>query len=629
VIAATKFECFCSDPTETLVFAGNASGQICVVDIDEFVVKHEVQAHSGVVQAITCHRKAPYVAALSTDRHVSLWRYDESGNLFPVCQVNLRYIKPDNDTDVIPYVHSTSQAIGFHDQELRVVTRSANAGLLEINFGTDGKFQVLNCRRIHGDSDLITARYVRNSDAVLSGSINGEFVMSERGEPVRRWNVGLSNVHWIEHVEDDTYLLASDARCVARIGIATNDDVTIGERITRDDLEHVTFNHTSGRAFVGSFDRNVYEIDRVTCGSLRIAFQAPFKCRWVKTLERAPSIGIVQCRNGALYKVDVDSGEILATLRSTPTALWTCVTKPDGTMVFAGEGDTLLRYSRGGFDRVARTPRFAADTVYLAMTDDSYTKRAVRDPTSGRIFLARTSGHVYVVEDGGARLLGDMDSAVRDITVDPEGRFIYIVCEDGTARKLDAGSGASICSFRSPAGQPLWALSHNPDRHLLAVGERGGGLFMLDDGDFSIRFRGLDTARCKRIRWVDRDVLLYNYMDEIHRVDLMTGHRSRLIAGVGNTIEDFIWDEAREYLVFISYTQNLYLSDFTTGEVINWVPDQMDYSKGLAWIPRTNVGSYALDLVTFGRSGTAHHFRIHDEKILALGAMSNLRCEVR
>jgi hypothetical protein len=49
----------------------------------------------------------------------------------------------------------------------------------------------------------------------------------------------------------------------------------------------------------------------------------------------------------------------------------------------------------------------------------------------------------------------------------------------------------------------------------------------------------------------------------------------------------------------------------------------MDYSKGIAWLDSSvDPRLYPWDFITWGRSGAAHHFRIHDEKIMALGPLA-------
>ncbi|MDT7808081.1 MAG: hypothetical protein QOJ70_1894 [Acidobacteriota bacterium] len=623
MIAARKFESFCIDPGERWIFAGNISGQLSVIDIDEFRILHETQAHAGGIQAVAAHPQLPYVAALATDRSVSVWSYDEAGELRRICSIPLRNIKPVNDEDEVPYVQSTSQALGFHDSQRRIVTRSGNAGLVELEFTEDGAYSIVNCARIHRDADLISVRFAKNSDLVLSGSIDGEFVLSERGQLIRRWDVG-HNVHWAEHLSDTTYLLASDRRCVARVDINEPGTILIGESFTRDDLEHVTYNRSSGRAFVGSFDRTIYEIDTESCAPTRVAFEPPFKCRWVKTLERSPSTLLIQCRNGGLYKASVDTGACLGVIKQTPDALWTAINAPDGSLLLSGEGESLVRIEPQSCDPLSRAPVFSVGKSALGMRPDSYTKRMVRQASTGLLVLGRTNGDVVVVEDDEVKRVWNVGSAVRDLEVAPSRPDLFAACEDGHVYKLDLETGEVKLSFESTAGQPFWSLAYNPWSNALAVGERGGALSVLDADDFAVVTSGLKTSRTKRMKWADADTLLYNKQDELHKIDFRSGERAKHVGPVGNTIEDFIWDEERRYLVMISYTCNLLLCDYESGEVINEVPDQMDYSKGLIWIdPQRRLDAYPFDFITFGRSGSAHHFRIHDEKILALGPIRN------
>jgi outer membrane protein assembly factor BamB len=374
---------------------------------------------------------------------------------------------------------------------------------------------------------------------------------------------------------------------------------------------------------VGSFDRSIYEIDTETCMPTRVVFRPPFKCRWVKSLERSPSTLLVQCRNGALYKASSETGRCLAVIRQTPDALWTAVNAPDGNILITGDGDSLLRVRPCGVESASRAPVFAASRVPFDVTSGSYTKRMVLHQPTGRLVLGRTDGNVVTLGPSGAKRLANVGSAVRDLDVSRERNEAFGACEDGRVFKLDLDTGETLREFTSPANQPFWALTYNPQQNVLAVGERGGEMFVLDADDFSVLMSGIATSRMKRMKWVDADTLLFNKQDEVHRFNIKTGLREQLTAPAGNTIEDFIWDAERRYLVMISYTCNLLLCDLDTGELLSEVPDQMDYSKGLIWIdPHRRFDAYPLDFLTFGRSGCAHHFRIHDEKILALGPVT-------
>lgn len=626
MINARKFESFCIDPTERWMFAGNVSGQIAVIDIDRFAIVNEVQAHAGVIHAMAAHPRLPYVAALSSDGCVSIWRFDGKGGLWPLCIALTRDVIPSNDTVYIPYVESMSQPLAFHDAERRLVTRSGNGGLLELAFDDAGGVRVLSCVRLHRDYDTLTARYVKDSDLVLSGSRDGEVVLSHQGTVLRSWQFGDAGVHWAEHIAGATYLLADDRRFVVRLDISNEHDPVVGPVFTRDDLEHVTYNHTSGRAFVAGFDRNVYEIDPETCRPLGVVFPAPFKLRWVKTLEHAPSVMLVQCRNGGLYKVDVETGQCLAVIKETPDALWTAVATPEGEILIAGEGEFLLRIRVQSRDPISRSPIFRVERQPLDIRPGSYTKRMVRQPSTGYLILGRTNGDLIVGKGTEFPCLANMGSAVRDVAVHPDKPEIFIACEDGHAYALDLESGKVLHAFLSPRELtlPIWCLAYNPERDLLAFAERGGSLWVVSARDFRPVLELPDCYRPKRMKWVDADILLLNQTDKLYRLDLRAGERSLLVEDVGNTIEDFIWDARQQYLVLIYYNCGIVLCDFWTGMKLSVVPDQMDYSKGLIWVDTGGDPSlYPWDFLTFGRSGQAHHFRIHDQKVLALGPVGS------
>lgn len=616
-----KIESFCIDPTETVAFVGTLTGQIVAINIDDFKKLHVVTAHSGGIQAIVCHQSLPYVAALSTDRTVSVWSYKNGlkRELHRILRVSVRDLRPFNDHSYIPPVHSTSQALGFHDKEKRFVTRTGNAGVLEVAFSEDGSYDIITCVRLHHDSDLISARYAHDSDLLLTGSIDGSFVLSLNGSELSRWDIG-NNVHWAEFISGTTYLLASDRRCVVRLDISGSEDTVIGEAFTRDDLEHVTYNHKSRRAYVGSFDRRIYEIHTDTCVPIRTVFHAPFKCRWVKTLDRDPSLMLVQCRNGGLYKVDCENSKYLDEIKETRPALWTGVSLPTGDLLLSGEGPHCVTIKQGSpLPLDSWSNRFHQEKVQLDLSPDTYTKRMAFHHGSSMLILGRTNGDIVLVHDAAVVRTVNVSDAVRDLVVTPHRLECFAASEDGRVYRVDLETGTVSEVFRSE-DQPIWGLAYNVERDLLVAAERTGQSYILEvNNNFSVLHR-ISAARSKRLKWIDSNSLLYNKRDELFRFDLDSRSETQLIAGQGNTIEDFIWDEEKRYLVLIGYTCNVTLCDFSSGFALSCVPDQVDYSKGVLWLSSSRAGDgQELDFVTFGRSGSAHRFRIHDEKLLALG----------
>ena len=245
--------------------------------------------------------------------------------------------------------------------------------------------------------------------------------------------------------------MASDLRFVARIDIAEENAVLIGEQFTRDDLEHVTYNQRAARAFVGSFDRNIYEIDPERCCPTRIGFRAPFKCRWVKTLERSPATGLVQCRNGGLYKVNLDTGEQLAELKFTPDALWTAVSEADGTLAVMGEGNRMVRITPCCVDPMSRVVQFSTRLAQLRLMrllaalsgHDDDVEMAAFSPDSRRIATASRDRTIGIFRTDGTlqfRLHGH-GADVISVEWTAEGRELISSSDDGTVRRWCTASG--------------------------------------------------------------------------------------------------------------------------------------------------------------------------------------------
>ncbi|MEO7494852.1 MAG: hypothetical protein ABIT83_16065 [Massilia sp.] len=630
MLNARRYECFCIDPSEQWMYAGNTSGQISIIDIDAFEIVDEVQAHSGVMRAVVAHPNLPYIAAMATDRCVSIWRRGGDGRLAPICLTSYRDIPCSNEEAAAPPVISHSVALWFHDTERRLVVRTGNGGVVELAFDEAGQVDVIWSARLHADWDVQMVRYVPGTDLVLSAGRDGCLVLVDKGRELRRWQLKSAVAHWAEHVEGSVFLIASDTGRVAKVDINSHAEPVWGERFARDDMEYLTLNKTSGRVFATSFDRNVYEIDLATCECKGVAYEPGYKCIWAKSLERAPEILLVQSRNGGLYKADADTGRTLGVIKETPDALWSAINLPGGDLLAAGEGSDLTRLGLVGVSPISRKPEYIETKIRTDMRADSYTKRMVRQADTGVVVMGRTDGDIWIDAGYGPTRLLNVGSPVRDVAVMPDQPYMFAVTEDGRALKIDLDSGVILLTYQSP-GAPfplaLWAIAYNPARDLLAFAEFGRRLVLVSASDFSI-VEEVPCERAKRIRWVGPDQLLFGSGDEVHRFTLGTPAPVPLVTLMRNTVEDFIWDARKQYLVVISYQCTIALCDYNTGEKLDLVRDQMDYSKGLGWLDATSDARlYPWDFVTWGRSGTAHHFRIHDEKIVALGPLATVTTE--
>jgi len=626
MIAARKVKSFCIDPEERWAFAGTLSGQIWTIDIDRFEIVREVQAHAGGIIAIASHPTLPYIASVGMDRNVGIWRRSGDGRcdrLFDIC---IRDVKCENDVTDYEPIMSVAQAIGFHDTERRLVTRSGNAGVIELEFD-DQSWRIVRCMRYHGTDDVVTTRYLHGSDRVFSGSNAGRVAITEAGKIVQSWRFGHETVHWAEHLCGSEYLLASDTRCVIRLDVSGEKEPIVGPKFTRDDLEHVTYNRHSGRAFASSFDRNIYEVDVNTCEPIRVTYRTPFKCRWIKTLERDSSVMLVQCRNGSLYKADIDSGETRGAIRETPPALWTGIKDPRGRLIVTGEGDQLLLLRAAGADPISRVPRFEAETKTLPVASPhAYTKRMVRQDATNLLILGRTDGEILVGDDGDFRQLTSIPSPIRDLAVHETRAELFVAAENGHVYKIDLDDGTILLDYQSTQGEPVWSLAYNSHRDLLAIGEREGRLVLLSGADLSEVHDSITNRRPKRMKWLDADRLILGHSAQLFMLDGTDGWLQQpFVDHQGNTIEDFVWDPKRRYLVLLNYQRNAILCDMKTGTSLHFCPDQMDYTKGALWLDDGLDGSgYGYYFVTFGRSGSVHLFCVHDEKILPLGPVASI-----
>jgi len=614
-----KISSFAVDAREDLIFAGNMGGEVVAIDIDDFTIIDSLQAHTGAIEAVAAHPSLPYFAAMSMDHSVSVIHRTNGSSLELVDRFVFRDIQCDNDAVPVPYNYSLSQALTFHPTTKRLAVRSGNAGVLELDFSND-RLDVLHCTRFHREIDLVTLRYV-GEDGTLLSAAGGHAVMSKDGKELCSWNLGNFNLHWFEPLGDGEYLIACDELYVIRLDIKNRYSPQRGFRLTRDDLEHVTYNSTSKRAFAAGFDGTVYEIDPQSCDYKRVAWIAPYKMRWIKTLEREPDTLIAHCFNGGLYKVGLAAQRVNAQVKETPNAIWTCV-RVGKSLYFAGEGGVVRPVDLNGTERMTAGPVFDVRPPISKGNTNSitYTKRMVKG-VSG-LLLAEKDGRILELGQNGSRQVADLDEELRDLAAAPDQPVAFVCTERGKVLKIDTTNGDIIGAYQGQLKEPIWSLALHPQRNLLAFAERRGNLVVIDGETMRVVYSNSATSRPKRMKWCD-DTLIYVQTCELRKFDLATQEIVDYVDDCGNTIEDFIWDEARQYLVLIDYRTELVLCDFNTGAKLSIVPDQADFSKGLAWVNQPgSAGAYPLDFVTFGRTGTAHLYRIHNERCMALGPIA-------
>ena len=622
-----SYRSYAIEPTERFLFAGDIGGRLRVVDIDTFAVIDEVQAHAGVIERVEMHPTLPYLATLCADQSIGVWRVDGE-KLTRLHDINLRRIPPENADEYtfLQTPHSESLALGFHPTRRSFVSRNATGAPMEIVFD-DETWETSWCRGYLCSgwmTETISIGYMPDGRIRMTTN-RGEmrvFHPSRRADPdfLFTSETGQS-LHEPCHLGGLVYLVPTDARHVLRFDFSGTPTTLIGPNIARDDVETVFRCATTNRTFATSFDRNVYEIDPETCEKKGVVLRTPFKLRWHGCLARDPSTMIVQCRNGSLYKANLDTKTVTAVLREGPNALWSSVALPGGDVVVAGEGSSILRLTPRGKDSATQTACYEAKWESTGAQAGAYTKRAAYHLPTNTVYFGRTDGEIRALGPKGERRVMDLGSPVRDLAVTEAGHIGFAVTEDGTAHRIDLETGQVCATFHGPSDEPLWALAYNPVRKLLAVVERYGSITMLDSTTMAVANEMKGAPRAKRMRWISDDALVFGRSTVLYKLDVRTGECTSLIEEHLNTIEDFAWDAQRKYFAAIGYQREISIFDFETFAHLHTTTFDMDYPKGLLWLNDPTSG-HPYELLVHGRSGVVRRYLVHNNVLVPAGPLN-------
>lgn len=614
-----KIESFCLDAEEKFLYAANIAGEILKIDPITFDVNSRFQGHGGTISIITSHSSLPYIATRSGGWKVSVWKQELEGELRKLFEIDTLNIHSDSNLHSKEPLEYGDQALAFHSTKPLLITRTGEDGLVEIEFD-DFHYQVVSHSCAHEKFPIMTARYVVNSNKVLCGTVHGHVFLFEEGKVLKTWKLADEDIHWFEHYQGETYLIANDARCVIRFNILDEPLPFLGNQFARDDFEHITHDPVTKRTFASSFDRNIYEIDPVTCTSIRVVWQAPYKCRWIRVLKATPNILIVQCRNGGLYKIDTTKSSVISKIKETPDAIWTSERTACGKILAAGEGNRILEFSPYPInDLYQRLTAFKKLEITLDIAPNSFVKRLIFDEVHQCLILGQSDGKITFFKEREPLYTITLEAAVRDLVIDQNSIFLYVACEDGQLLKILLDEMSIVRTWKS--NFPIWALSLNENKNVIAVSERMGNLVILDTHKLYPVIHESNHRYSKRMKWLNQDILLYGSEECIHKYDLSKSVSLPYIQDTGNSVEDFAWDEEHNYLVLINYNRKVILCDLHSGRVLDSVHDQFDISYGVLWLDRYGNNSYPYEFVTFGRAGMLCSYQVYEGCILRNGYM--------
>ena len=468
--------------------------------------------------------------------------------------------------------------------------------------------------------DLVTIRYLKESNMKLIGGAKGSVSLVDNRKVIKGWKFGNLSIHWFEHFKKNIYYLASDTRKVIKLDLDNQDNIVESDLIARDDVEHVTYVSSSNRLFASSFDRNVYEICLDSCKVKRIIYTAPYLLRWIKGLNNHAGEMLIQCRDGSLLKINIETGEIIQKIRKMPDAIWTAVAFKN-EIFLSGEGENIIKLSAYKNNTYDRTKKFSTDYLNILSSENSYVKRMALHGHDSLAVLGYANGKTYLynIAKKTLQLISESNSAIKDLDFNEHANAVIVVTESGEVASINYHTKEKTLIFQSD--EPVWSLSVNKETQMLETADRNGKLRFFNLYDLSLMGES-SSFRPKRMKWVDSNTLLITNssgMDKFEKVDNKWVHKELFIITLGNTIEDFIIDKQQKYIIAITYNRNIWLCDYRTGTKLNSLFNGIDYTKGLLYLnPDHGLSDYPCDFITYGRNGSVALFRVANEQIIPM-----------
>jgi len=317
---SNRLRSICIGQNEKYIFAGDKFGRIHIIDAKMFTEVNVISAHFGSIDAIVSHPNKPIIAALGKDRAISLWLYDDSGTLNQLAYHSIRNYFPK----LWKEYQVDTPTIALHPEKDLIATTSGGAALLELNYSLIPVITVESCQWlaeiIHYNSGISTVRYDDNGDLLAGEQCGGKITRVRNGEIIEQITLSecSKTIHWFEPCLDDSFLVATDARCLLRYYPDRSVKYYVGKEFCTNDCVYVIFDKNTCRVFAASLDCNVYELELETLRMKRIAYKPNLEIRWLHCMESEPDTLIVQIGKGTLAKIDIHSGnELLYSNKNT------------------------------------------------------------------------------------------------------------------------------------------------------------------------------------------------------------------------------------------------------------------------------------------------------------------------
>lgn len=253
---------------------------------------------------------------------------------------------------------------------------------------------------------------------------------------------------------------------------------------------------------------------------------------WEAAVSDDGSLAVVAEDNGSVQVYDMvpASGEVMRSAHAG--AVDAVAFNPDGSLVATGGGDGAVRI-------------WTTDTAELLFAEELgewvYDVKFVRDslvavPDDGRLHVWDAGGNLRYVTNGHPGL-GDLDF-VSDIAVGEDGSTVATVATNGTLQVADVDSSQAAVWQLPPEVVSPNVVALAPDSRVVAVGDEGGAVLVVSDGEVLQSLRVHDDA-VLALEYVDDGTVVSGSLDgRAMVIDLASGAAVNTVDHHGAVVTD-------------------------------------------------------------------------------------------
>ncbi|WP_116963836.1 WD40 repeat domain-containing protein [Fastidiosibacter lacustris] len=578
-------------------YAGDKEGNIIHLNVDDMSLIKDYKLHNGTIQAIASHCNKPYIATLGKDFFVYILSCEN--DIKPIARIFYRDLTPEKFTR--PIVHNEGQGICFNSNSEEVFFVTPRNFIVRVTM--IGEVIAVFGEEVH--HAIVTLRVYKKF--LLAGTNRGEIYIynleSNQLFTSVKFTESNETIHWFEHIENDQFVAASDARRLFKFHLNNPINYEYSEEVSHDDLEHVTYNKQTKQLIASSFDKKLYNIDLNTLAVKSVLAHLPFKIRWIRHINDQNVLA--QVRDGSLYKINIETGKKQTLKSGGDFCIWSsCVNLNNHSIYLGGDCNRVLKFN-------FKVNQLIFNHAEVCVKGTSYYKRVVSYKND--LICGSTDGVIYIFDQCKLRLIKTVGigSVVRDICVGHD--QLFVACENYTLFVVCLKKRSIISKFILNA--PLWSLAYSHTYSFIAVAERVGNLyvFTLNHNNNLIEVAKTSSYLPKRMKWHGHD-LLVTRSSSIDRIQYINGewHHNQDEFEIGkNTVEDYLITQDSKYLIAITYAKRIFLIDYQNGTVLDECYDNLDYSKGLL-----HLSEDGYTFLVYGRYKQLKIMQIHDEQLV-------------